>query len=986
MSASASAVRATLVRHTRTEPCPICGGHAGLPQRRGIRCAGFTLERVAYCTREEWAGSLPLDITASPPAYKHRLYGRCDCGTEHGWSSVGETVPRQRTRPDGLPLAERHAVYAHILDLLELRPPALADLTRRGLTAEAALAAGYRSLPRRGTEHRAFVKSMVVAFGETTLRRCPGFLDKNGRLGFWTASRDHDGYIVPYRDEEGRITGIQAKYLEGRYLTARGTRLADVYHVSGRGAPGHGLYLTEGATKVNVASHLAKAWCFAVAGQALMPEHIAAINGLRPGRVIVTLDEEDNANTDRARERWLRALHAAGLSVYRAVWEGEDVAGPKGLDDLFLTGERPRIRRVSFPPAAIGQRRTPREVDSPGSIAQGTTIDQARRLTDRTVGDFVSNARRNAEQALLVRTPPGAGKTTAAGEAIRRSRIPARVLVGTTRLAKEVAAEFDYTPIEGRNERNCDRIDAVRALGDAGHDVERLACGTREEPRCPARDDCTYWRQFDTIGPRVGAAEQLFNLHFLRGGNLLVADDAELVRSLVERHHLSREVLARSVEQLAGKRRVPARRLLTIVEHAVTDAPRRDDGAPGLGLFGSAAWDHLAKTARRYGRSIAELVEALPQTGTLPKPDEAKEEGAVLTVEDVEKAPPATILRLFEALREELPAFLRGEEFNSRILIDVGGVEVLKLKEHVTNRGGETPAASMAMLVLEATPVDALVDHLTGLHERLPDLEAQVRLPESVTVVQYASSSNGHAVLRDEERLIAVLAEVTAERERWPVGSPGREAAVCFRAHRDRLVELGFAEDQVLTFGGARGLNAVSNVERLHVIGRPMAPSDGLLFLAQAIHHDEEPVSGELVLEPRSFGGQPYEVDVVDFADSRVAALLSAVRDDEMTQVIHRARLLAVEEQPSMLDHMPRSQVRLVLHTGHVVAGLRVDELHIESKRRDVNEERREDAERRILDAIEELHRRGEFFTVTAICGRWAAIGSSVATRPTAAP
>lgn len=118
-------------------------------------------------------------------------------------------------------------------------------------------------------------------------------------------------------------------------------------------------------------------------------------------------------------------------------------------------------------------------------------------------------------------------------------------------------------------------------------------------------------------------------------------------------------------------------------------------------MLGSAAWDHLTKTARRYGRDLAGLVQALPQAGTLPRPDEAKK-GAVITVEDVEKAPPATILCLFEALREELPAFLRGEEFNSRIRIDVGGVEVLKLKEHVTNRDGETPAVSIAMLVLEA--------------------------------------------------------------------------------------------------------------------------------------------------------------------------------------------------------------------------------------------------------------------------------------------
>ncbi|MGB2695153.1 MAG: hypothetical protein WBD55_08195 [Dehalococcoidia bacterium] len=963
--------RGGLGRHSRDNLCPVCGGHPALPQHRGVRCAGFTLDRVTYCTRDEHAGSVPLDITKSPPAYKHRLFGWCDCGTQHGWRSAtnGPAAHGDEPRRETPPIDERHAIYSHAIDLLELRSPALADLTRRGLSSDAAHAAGYRSLPCRGTERSAFLRKMIAQFGEERLRRCPGFTDKNSRLGFWSTWPDHDGYIVPYQNEEGRSTGLQVKYLGGKYLTARGARLAEIYHVSGLDQAAADLYVTEGATKANVASHLAGVWIFALAGQALFPEHIEAIRRLGPARVIVALDQEDNANTDRAREHWLRALYRVGLPVHLAVWEGGDVGGPKGLDDLFLAGGRPRIRRVHFPPPEIGQRRTPRQTLALGPVAQGTTIAEARLLTSRAVGQFVTNAARNAGKALLVRTPPGAGKTTAAGQAIQRARMPARVLVGTTRLAREVAAEFGYAPIAGRHEDNCERIDVVRSLGEAGHDVERLACGTREKPRCPARDACAYWRQFESVGARVGAAEQLFNLHFLRGGKLLVIDDADLLRSLIARHRLDREVLARSLEQLRGKRRLPARRLLTIVEHAVTDAPRREDGKPGPALFGSAVWDHLTKTARRYDQNIAELIEALPESGTLPKPGERKAKGSVLEVEDIAATPPATILSLFEALREELPAFERSEPFNSRIRLDAAGVEVLELKRHVTNHEGETPAAEMAMLVLEATPVDALVDHLTSLHERLPDVAADVRLPESVTVVQYATSTNGHVVLRDEQRMNAVLVEVAAERERFPVAGSNREAAVCFRDQRDRLLELGFAESQVLTFGGSRGLNAVADVERLHVVGRPMPPGDDLVFLAQALHHGEEPISGTLLLAPRGFGDQRYEVDVVDFADPRVSALLRATRDDEITQVIHRARLLMVEEQQPMLDGTSarRSHVRLVLHTNHALPGLRVDELRMESKRRDVNEERHQDAELRISLAVEELRRRGERLTVTGV-------------------
>ena len=49
-----------------------------------------------------------------------------------------------------------------------------------------------------------------------------------------------------------------------------------------------------------------------------------------------------NRNTDLARERWAKDLYLSGLQPYVAVWEGADLGGPKGLDDLFLTGGRPR--------------------------------------------------------------------------------------------------------------------------------------------------------------------------------------------------------------------------------------------------------------------------------------------------------------------------------------------------------------------------------------------------------------------------------------------------------------------------------------------------------------------------------------------------------------------------------------------------------------------------------------------------------------------
>jgi hypothetical protein len=86
-------------RHTRQNPCPICTGNKDLQQGKGIRCAGFTSgdEEWAYCTREEYAGSLDLNYKAKPPAYLHKLRGPCRCGATHGDASNEQ---RRSTRQD----------------------------------------------------------------------------------------------------------------------------------------------------------------------------------------------------------------------------------------------------------------------------------------------------------------------------------------------------------------------------------------------------------------------------------------------------------------------------------------------------------------------------------------------------------------------------------------------------------------------------------------------------------------------------------------------------------------------------------------------------------------------------------------------------------------------------------------------------------------------------------------------------------------------
>lgn len=71
-------------RYTPTRPCPICQGHERYERGKGRRCSGYLSslhEGVAFCSREEYAGSAPLDPAAL--CYKHFLTGKCPCGIVH---------------------------------------------------------------------------------------------------------------------------------------------------------------------------------------------------------------------------------------------------------------------------------------------------------------------------------------------------------------------------------------------------------------------------------------------------------------------------------------------------------------------------------------------------------------------------------------------------------------------------------------------------------------------------------------------------------------------------------------------------------------------------------------------------------------------------------------------------------------------------------------------------------------------------------------
>ncbi len=94
------------------EHCPICGGHCGMKQGKGERCAGYlSLDgEYVFCTRPEQAGNLELNEKTTPSTFCHKLYGACKCGKEHNpersrTSSNGHRhwSKKEQRKPDDLP-------------------------------------------------------------------------------------------------------------------------------------------------------------------------------------------------------------------------------------------------------------------------------------------------------------------------------------------------------------------------------------------------------------------------------------------------------------------------------------------------------------------------------------------------------------------------------------------------------------------------------------------------------------------------------------------------------------------------------------------------------------------------------------------------------------------------------------------------------------------------------------------------------------------
>lgn len=236
------------------------------------------------------------------------------------------------------------AVYSALLEGLELKEKHSNELLyRRKLSDTDIVKNLYYSVPN-------YNKRLEIPYNlakQFDLTGVPGFY-LNGKL--WCLNTTFSGFYIPYRDEKGRIVGLQIRRdedVEEKYMwLSSNNKLKG----ASSGAPLHfvnvnlaeekkEVFLTEGALKADIIGSILGVSVIASAGvTAVNPDNLLnKIFEVFPDleRIVVAYDMDwtEKEEVRMALSRLLIALKGADVEVLVATWEK---ALGKGLDDVLV--------------------------------------------------------------------------------------------------------------------------------------------------------------------------------------------------------------------------------------------------------------------------------------------------------------------------------------------------------------------------------------------------------------------------------------------------------------------------------------------------------------------------------------------------------------------------------------------------------------------------------------------------------------------------
>lgn len=237
---------------------------------------------------------------------------------------------------------DRNKTYTMLLNLLTLTPIHRGNLLRRGLTDTDIARLGYRSLNEKNSVG---VCQKLINAG-CVLEGVPGFYKSNN--GKWAlADADVSGILIPYRNVDGKIIGVQKRLDQTangkgkfRWLSSssynRGTKAEGCVHIAGN-PDARLVVITEGGMKADIVNTLCNKTVVAVPGvnstqklRAIL-EELRENHGLEILKLAFDMDFISNPQVEKAYNALVAMVEELEIPYNKLVWDPKY----KGLDDFL---------------------------------------------------------------------------------------------------------------------------------------------------------------------------------------------------------------------------------------------------------------------------------------------------------------------------------------------------------------------------------------------------------------------------------------------------------------------------------------------------------------------------------------------------------------------------------------------------------------------------------------------------------------------------
>ena len=493
---------------------------------------------------------------------------------------------------------------------------------------------------------------------------------------------------------------------------------------------------------------------------------------------------------------------------------------------------------------------------------------------------------------LLIRVPPGTGKTTAAVNAVQYLGESKRILYAAGRhdFYADICGvrgykpaqwyewkAFKHTDSEGEPDmcRFSDQLDAWVNRGYPSVLFCKQVC-----LRDKHMSQCPYRLQRGQKEPIIfGMHQHLITGMSISDYALGICDEMPLTAFLDRRNVPESGILVPGasgvVEQLF-------RRLLQIARTA-TDPVY---GPRLLGMIG----DLLGQAYQE----IDKLEAALPLA-----PE-------IVTAQEAYDAPYWYVFDLLKALSSEYECYRNGwQNWVSRVRVSQDGILILSRKH--TKMAWRREFKPRKLVVLDATGSAEMYRRIfeRPVREYAPQVERPGRVFQVVGRLNGMSSSLGQTQKKGVKRLSKNGRQMLKAADLIAAQYEGRVAAVTFKSAETEFMDV-FGEENVRHFGALRGTNDLEGAEALIVAGGYCPPMAGVFDLAASLNPERmipfmQEVDGraescwskrlvEYRMREQKRKGAPWRNVSGFWRDADLSVILEELRRNEIVQAVHRVR------------------------------------------------------------------------------------------------